>query len=341
MLELADRARPHGIEPVVLATGPDGQLHDTFCERGIRVHLLGERRGLSPGLLLRMAAVCRHERIDLLHAHDYGQWLNALLAAAPLRLPVASTFHTPVTPSRRHRLPSRLAARSSAALVACGEEVRTSLKSWTPPGTRLLTIGNGIGARSTDPFARARLRGQLGIAEEAVVVGYVGRLAEEKGVHRLVDVFRRRFSNRSEVQLVLIGPGELYDEIEAQTRDAHNIHLVGEVNDGAALLGAFDIYAQPSFREGRSLALLEAMAAGLPTVATTLPSIRELHLPGETALLVPPGDDEALGGALQRLVGDAPMRRRMGQLAMRAVGRFDIARTVEQYVALYQELVPR
>ncbi len=317
VLELSVRSRPHGIEPVILATGPDGPLREAFATRGVRVHFLGDRRGLSPGLLLRLADVCRSERLDLLHAHDFGQWLNALLPAVPLGIPLAATFHTPVRVSRLQHLPARVAAAASAALVACGDEVRSAIGTWAPAGTRIETIGNGVATVSHAPAARATLRRRLGIPDTAVAIGFLGRLNEEKGVDRLLKLFLRRYRGRADV------------------------HLTGEVADGAALLGALDIYCQPSFREGRSLALLEAMACGLPTVSTTLPSIRELHVEGETAILVAPGDDGALDGALRTLVEAPPLRERMGAAAARAVGRFSIERTVEEYAALYRSLVRR
>ncbi len=341
VLELSVRSRPHGIEPVILATGPDGPLREAFAARGVRVHFLGDRRGLSPGLLLRLADVCRSERLDLLHAHDFGQWLNALLPAVPLGIPLAATFHTPVRVSRLQHLPARVAAAASAALVACGDEVRSAIGTWAPAGTRIETIGNGVATVSHAPAARATLRKRLGIPDAAAAIGFLGRLNEENGVDRLLKLFLRRYRGRPDVHLVLVGPGELFEPLSRVAEGEPNVHLTGEVADGAALLGALDIYCQPSFREGRSLALLEAMACGLPSVSTTLPSIRELHVEGETALLVTPGDDGALDGALRTLVEAPPLRERMGAAAARAVGRFSIERTVEEYAALYRSLVRR
>ena len=118
-------------------------------------------------------------------------------------------------------------------------------------------------------------------------------------------------------------------------------HLLGEVVDGAAeLLAGLDVYAQPSRREGRSVAMLEAMAAALPTVAHRLPAVSELHPDGTTAVLVPPEDVDALGEALLGLVRDPERRRALGEAARARVAAFSMDAMVEAYVRLWRASVP-
>jgi glycosyltransferase involved in cell wall biosynthesis len=117
-----------------------------------------------------------------------------------------------------------------------------------------------------------------------------------------------------------------------------NVHLPGLKMNASRLLPGFDVYAQASLSEGRSLSMLEAMSAGLPTVAHDLEPVREIHQHGETALLVPLGDRGALGGALQRLAGDRGLRERLGEAARRRARLHSIEPMVDAYEALYREL---
>jgi glycosyltransferase involved in cell wall biosynthesis len=163
----------------------------------------------------------------------------------------------------------------------------------------------------------------------------------EKGPDLLVDAMRRRLLDLPEAHLVLIGRGPLDEALRAAAAPlGDRAHLVGEVVDGAAeLLAGLDVYAQPSRREGRSLAMLEAMAASLPTVAHRLPAVLELHRAGTTAELVAVEDVDALGAALRALVRDPARRRALGEAARTHVATFSMDAMVEAYVRLWRASV--
>ncbi len=160
----------------------------------------------------------------------------------------------------------------------------------------MVTIGNGVALPGpASPEQRARARARMGLPDGAVAVGYLGRMHPEKGPDLLVEAMVRRLRDVPEAHLVLVGKGALDGALrEAAAPLGARAHLLGEVVDGAAeLLAGLDVYAQPSRREGRSVAMLEAMAASLPTVAHRLPAVSELHPDGTTAVLVPPEDGSA------------------------------------------------
>jgi glycosyltransferase involved in cell wall biosynthesis len=120
-----------------------------------------------------------------------------------------------------------------------------------------------------------------------------------------------------------------------------NVHFPGMIPNASRLLPALDVYAQTSLSEGRSLSMLEAMAAGLPTLAHDLTPVREIHGHDRTALLVPLGDRAGLGSALQRLVADPRLRERLGARAREEARRHSIEPMVDAYEALYRELAAR
>jgi glycosyltransferase involved in cell wall biosynthesis len=309
---------------------------------GVPMDWVGDIPGLSALAVRRLARAL--DGVALAHAHDLGPWLNAVAARALApRTRVLATFHQLAPPAGRKRRAASIGARFSQALVACGREVRSELASWVPPGTPLVTIENGVALPPVpDPGARAAARARLGLPENAVAIGYLGRMHTEKGPDLLVEAVTRRLRHLADLHLVLIGGGPLEAALKAAAAPlGSRVHLLGEIVEGAtALLAGLDLYAQPSRREGRSLSMLEAMAAGLPTVAHRLPAVQELHRDGESALLVPLEDVEALAGALQTLALDPERRRSMGQCARERVRAFSMDGMVEAYVRLWRASIP-
>jgi glycosyltransferase involved in cell wall biosynthesis len=338
VLALATRGRAHGLVSGVAAFGADGPLRGLLEKSAVPVHWVGDVPGLRPATIAGLAGAARRFGADVVHAHDLGPWLNvsAGLPFAGGAVAVA-TIHDSRPPQGRKRIAAAAAARMARAVVACGGEVRRSLAGWA--GKNVVTIENGIEVGPL-PSAeeRARARARLGIPEEALVVGYLGRLSPEKGPDVLVDAFGEAYGHRGDAVLVLVGTGPSEDEIRARAAGRPNVHVLGVVVDGRDLLAAFDVYVQPSLTEGRSLSMLEAMAAGLPTISTQLRPIEEVHRDGVTALLVPPGDRRALATALTSLGQDAPLRARLGAAARSAVQAYSADRMVEEYAALYRSV---
>ena len=342
VVDLASRSRAFDVEPALVAFGGDGPVRVWAETERIPVHALGDVRGASVQAVRRLAEAL--SGVAVVHAHDLGPWLNAVAvrALAP-RLRVLATFHQLAPPAGRKRQAARLGARMSSALVACGTEVRDALRGWAPRGTPVVIIGNGVPLPApVTAEQRARARVRLGLPEGAVAVGYLGRMHPEKGPDLLVEAMRRRLIDVPEAHLVLIGRGPLDEALRAAAAPLKDrAHLVGEVVDSAAeLLAGLDVYAQPSRREGRSLAMLEAMAASLPTVAHRLPAVRELHQDGRTAELVPAEDVDALGSALRGLVRDPTRRRALGEAARTRVAAFSMDSMVEAYARLWRASVP-
>src|SRR5205085_7045064 len=162
-------------------------------------------------------------------------------------------------------------------------------------------------------------------------IGYLGSMRPSKGPDRLLQAFIDTFADRADVHLYLIGAGPMEHELRRHAEGHANVHFTGLVLGAARLLPGLDVYAQTSLSEGRSLSMLEAMGAGLPTVAHDLAPVREIHGDGETALLVPLGDRAALGAALQRLAGDAALRARLGSAARERAARHSLGPMVDAY----------
>jgi glycosyltransferase involved in cell wall biosynthesis len=338
VLELAHRGRELDIEPLILSFGEEGPVLGIARQRGLPIEWLGDVPGLRWPTLRELAKRIAAFGADIIHGHDLGPWLNAFVSGLPHRRSrLLATFHQLASPAGSKRALATVAALRSSALVACGAEVDREVRRWAPFGSRVVTIGNGVPIPETlTRKVRDEARSRMGLPENAVALGYLGRMHEEKGPDRVLEGFLWRLGDRPEVHLVLIGVGPLEPSLRSRARGHPNVHLLGEVTQGASLLlQGLDVYVQGSRREGRSLSMLEAMAAGLPTVAHALPAISEIHSP-DTALLVPLGDVEALGGAMERLARDEQLRRRMGSAARAHASRYSIHHMVDEYARLYR-----
>ena len=338
VVEMASQGAARGAEAMVIALGQEGPIRDALTARGVPTHGISTA-GLSAPTLRALDAALDDFGADVLHAHDLGPWLNA--AAARVRRPrmaVLATFHQMAVPTGAKRVAALAAAAVTSAVVACGREVRAQLHTWLPRRARVATIGNGIRLPALPtPSERAAARARLGIPEGVVAVGYLGRMAQIKGPDLLLSAFVSAFGERGDVHLALIGDGPLDGALGGLARGRANVHRLGAVIDGRALLAGLDVYAQTSLTEGRSLAMLEAMAAGLPTVAHDLPGVREIH-GARTALCVPLGDARALREALVALVESPERRSALGAAARAESLRYGVDATFDAYLSLYREL---
>lgn len=341
VVHLAARSRMRGIQTWIFALAHDGPVRELARRQGVEVELLPVH-GLSLQALTGIRRKLEERAVTVLHAHDLGPWLNA--AAVRVLRPstrVLATFHEQRPPLGKKRHAAHAAARLTDALVACGERVREDILGWAPARARIPIIANGVPLEEQSPGARVRARAELGVPEGAVAVGYVGGLREIKGPDRLLRAFLDKFAGRDDVHLYLIGAGTMEADLRRLAQGHANVHFPGLVMNAARVLPALDVYAQTSLSEGRSLSMLEAMAAGLPTLAHDLLPVQEIHEHGATALLVPLGDRVALGAALERLVSDPALRARLGQTAQKRARLHSIEPMVDAYEALYRELAAR
>jgi len=214
-----------------------------------------------------------------------------------------------------------------------------------PPGTVKLIL-NGVDLSALRPASRetrARARRTYVGDFDGPIIAYVGHLAAGKGIYSLLDAASRLRSGNANVRYLLVGDGKDSERLkrlaEAKGLERQFV-FIGRVADVAAPLAAADIYVLPSLSEGLSRALLEAMAMGLPPVATDVSGTRDV-IPDESyGLVVPPSDPVALADALGKLVTDPDLRREMGGRARRRVlEHFSAERMALEYHELFQELL--
>ena len=209
--------------------------------------------------------------------------------------------------------------RLCRSVIAVSEGIRDELVRSGLSASRIAVIPNAVapscGGAALEALRQQR-RGSLGIGANERVVGYLGRLSEEKGLVHLIEAIAAMRSATTPVRLLLVGDGPQRAALERQVRALGLGGLVvfaGFQTDAETWLPAFDIFALPSLTEGTPMALLEAMAAGVPVIASAVGGVPKVVTDGVNGLLVPPADVAALVGGLQTLIGNPELRGLLGR----------------------------
>lgn len=356
VVQTALRVDP-SVARVSVAAGPDApggwSRFDAADAASITLHDLPSlRRSLHPLRDLRALIdlyVCfRSRRPDVVHTHSSKAGVLGRVAARAAGVPVIHTVHGWSFASLRGWRRSlvigleRMLARFTTRIVVVSDTDRRdgiNARIGTPEQYVLIRSGVALdGFRTTT--ARAVAREALGIDAGALVIGSVGRLAAQKDPLTMVEAFARIAATHPHAVLVMAGSGPLAEAVSTRAyelRVADRVRLLGERRDVADVLRAFDVFVLSSRWEGLPRSLVEAMAAGLPVVATSVNGVPEIVEDGRTGLLVPPGDAETLARTVARLLDDDVTRRRLGTAAAAAVGEFDVDTMARRLEHVYVE----
>lgn len=321
-----DRSRFEAGVVAMFDTSPD-DLENKLRECGIRVWRLGKRPGLDLRIYGRLRRVMQDFRPDIVHTHSYVMRYTLPVT----RCAAVHTVHNLASREvdRLGQLVHRLAFRRGVIPVAVAGEVAKSFHSLYgfPPQV----IPNGI---DLTPFggiaSRQEWRAAHGFTSEETLIVSIARLEPQKNPHMLVEAFHRLPAS---CQLLLVGDGSLRGSLTGIER----VHLLGVRTDTAAILRAADVFALASDWEGHPIALMEALAAGLPLVATEVGGTREIV--ADAGLLIPSRDSAALTAALQSLIADRTARELLSRRARARADMFDVRNMVASYSELFESVV--
>ncbi len=336
-----------GFRHTVITVRVGGPLVDRLPP-DVPVHCLGKRPGVDLRAVLRLVAMLRRLRPHVVHSRNWGAF-DAVLSArlAGIRTVIHGEHGREASdPEGLHRRRNRL-RRVLAPLVTRFVTVSVDLRHWLLatvgiPAEKVVTIHNGV---DTDRFSegdRADGRRALGVPGEAMVIGTVGRLDPVKDHVGLLAAFARLEGLDPLPTLLIVGDGPCRAALESEIGRrglAGRVRLLGERRDVRTALHAFDVFVLSSRAEGISNTILEAMATGLPVVATEVGGNPELVRHDVTGLLVPAGDPQALAAALRTYSGDQQRRAFHGRAGReRALRDFGLDKMVQAYGRLYTSL---
>jgi sugar transferase (PEP-CTERM/EpsH1 system associated) len=344
VLNLVRKMDPSRYRLSVVVLREDGPLSLEMERLGITVHRLHGAEGFSVPLIRRLAALLREHRIDAVHTHDLGPFIYG--GVASVRNFSRNVFHTEhsylAQNSRRLREFERALGYYARVIIADSRDVAQMLiERQKIPARKVVTILNGIDLDRFDQLDARAIRQELGIKSEAFVVGTVGRLVPVKNQALLIRAFAQ-FASDGTAELIIVGDGSERAELESLATGLgvrERVHFTGARRDIPAILAGLDLFVLPSFSEGLSLTLLEAMAALCPVIATRVGGNPEVISDGQNGLLVASNDVAQLTGAMQRMNGSDPAWRE----SLAASGRRTVEEkfSLESMVKAYGELYDR
>jgi glycosyltransferase involved in cell wall biosynthesis len=351
LVQLATNLDRGRFEPVVCCLSRGGPLQHVLEENEIKVKVIGLRMRQVPKSivnLLRFVRFVAQERPAIVHGLLYAGYVLGAFVARIVGVPV-------VVASRRslgnykegsflHLALERLANRMTRLIIANSAAVRRDvLRQEHLPEEKVMVIYNGIRPGVVPSALASETRSLLGVAERAPVVGVLANLIAYKGHATFLRAWRKVVDAQPTSVALLVGEGTMRVEIERlveQFELGASVRLLGSRLDVRNILEAIDLLVHPSFEEGFSNAILEAMAAGKPVVATAVGGNPEAVVDGVTGLLVPPGEPESLAAAVIRMLNDPAALSAFGEAGRRRVLElFDLGDMIKKYERVYMEVL--
>lgn len=345
-------AAPQGdleVSVVSLSRIRDERIAAALAQARVSVHVLDLATRWDPRAFLRCWRLLAALRPDVTHTHLKHADLVGGVVSRLLAIPVVSTLHLiEDAPRGLDRVKRGLAAAARTRVAARTITVSDAQRRWylatfDVDPSRVITIHNGARRVSAVPSEeRVRLRARLGLPERGAVAAMVAIMRPGKGHDDLLAALQL-VPRDVDLRVVLAGDGPLRGELERRARAAglvpSRVVFAGFVDDVAGLLAASDVVVQPSHFDALPTALIQALAAGLPVVATDVGGIPEIITP-EVGVLVPPGDVQALAGALVDVAADSGLRQSLGAAArQRFDSEFDAGVWAGRLSHVYQEVL--
>ena len=346
ILQLALGLDPERYDVKVVCLRSQTPFLDEFEARGVEVIVLGMKRYFELRPLVKLYRIFRDQRIDLVHTHLYRDAIygRPIARLAGVRGVVSTLQNSYVWRSRAQLFLDRLTSAFADKVTVVSDAVkRFAIEREHIPVSKLVTIYNAIEPEKfiVSSGVREKVRRELGLAPDKIAVGSMGALTEQKGFGGLIEAIPTVLAVHPGVRFFIGGEGILKDDLLRQ-RDAaglkEQVGFLGFRDDVAEVLSAFDIFVLPSLYEGLPLALVEAMAAGLPIVTTDVDGNCEAIGTGEAGIAVEPCDPPALARAILDLIADPQLRKKLGQRGrQRAAELFDVRVIVKRYEEIYRE----
>jgi glycosyltransferase involved in cell wall biosynthesis len=336
-LTLALAAGGHRAE---LICDPAGRLWERAAAAGVKCHPIRIRNAIDLAAGVKLRAILKRERYDVVHFHT-----SRAHSMAPLARSFGSTL---VVTRRMDYRPNRVFApylynRAVDGVVAISGGVADSLAAAGVDRRRVTVVHSGVDCerfRAPTLKERADARGALGIAGGEFVISAVGALEQRKGHRYLIEAIGA-IAASGKFKCFIAGQGSIHKVLQGEIaviRSLERIKLLGRVDDLHELLWASDVFAMPSLKEGLGVAALEAMASGLPVIASDVGGLREVVEDDRTGIIVPPANPGKIASAIRRLAESPELRMQMGALARtRVVENYSMEQMAARTLALYRE----
>jgi glycosyltransferase involved in cell wall biosynthesis len=342
--DLAIGLKARGLSPVLIALDEGGVQETMLANAGIPCHIMGGRRIKEWSFHRSLAAILRRLNASVVHTHMFAPLIHTLPAITLARVPrVVHTEHSfeYLEPHASNQRILKFVSRATKVFTLVGERMmRFYADTVGVPRQRLRVIPNGVDVEQYRPVtSRTALRAELGLPLDGFIVGSAGRLSHEKNFNDLMSAVGRCRALGGRPHLAIFGEGAERAALESQAassglKDA--VTFLGWRTELPRLLGALDVFALCSNAEGLPLALLEAMAAGLPSVCTPVGDIPIIVENDLTGFLFPIGDVGALTDHVRRLELQPELRNRLGSRARKLMEeKYSRVTMIDRYMDAY------
>lgn len=361
ILHLSSTSGPGGAEMIVrrLAVSLDktrfrsvvclfrpGWLGDACREANLPAYVVGMNGAFDLRWFRSVADLLKKEQVTAIHAHEFTANTYGTMLGKLVNVPVVATVHGKnyYWEQAKRRIAYRYVGRMST-MVAVSDDLRQFLAERVGiMRKRIRVIYNGVDVCApSDPVQCIKVRSELELGQWETIIGAVGSLYPVKGHVYLIQALPTILKEYPKTLLLIVGRGELENELKAEVDRLNlqdHVRFLGFRNDIHTLLSLMDIFVMPSLSEGLSMAILEAMAAGLPIVATNVGGNPEIVLDGETGFLVPPENSDILAERVVSLLRDPCRARDFGDRGKRRVTeRFSLSAMVDAYQECYESAI--
>ena len=331
------------VSSAIVSCKPSDSLRTQVAD-DVPVFEFDRREGNDPRIILQLMRLFRHERPDVVHTHSWGTVCEGLVAAKLARVPfVVHGEHGTMELRPMNRRVQRWAwGRFDRVLSVSSRLAEKMAREVGFDAVRIDVIRNGIDVQRFAPGRRIEARRALGLLSDEIVVGTLGRLVPVKDHANLLAAVARLRTQGRQFTLLIVGDGPLRADLESIVLAnglGDTVRFLGARADADRVLAAMDVYVSSSASEGLSNTIIEAMATGLPVVATHVGGSDELVEDGLTGRLVPAQHADALAAGLAELLNDAELRTRYGAAGrQRAEHEFSLSHMVSGYEAMYRGL---
>ncbi len=341
IIQLSEKLQAKNIEPVIITLNREGTLLDEARAKGLKVLSAHKGRGFDPGVVGRMKRIIKEEKIDILHTHNFAPLIYGSLAARLAGIKAVNTRHGRAN-IRAHSFFWDL----NEYVIAVSQDAYTELRQNNRISNSFVkVIYNGIAIPSANTSYKnpEQFRRELGLKKDSLLIISIARLSPEKDHRTLLKALRMLSDQKTNVELLIVGGGELEKELKQFVENlgiAGRVKFLGFRNDIADLLHLCDVFVLSSLMEGVSLTILEAMANSRSVVATHVGGNPEVVREEKTGLLVSIKDPTALAGALKKVLSDKLMAQRYGAEGRKVVSeKFNLDTMVDSYVDVYASVL--
>lgn len=346
---LVNHLDPEHFEPSIISFAPLKPLNNRVDLNHVRVLSLNKKGGNNPLLIYKISKLLKNIGAHIVQTHNWGTALEGILAAKLARVPaIIHAERGTIEGKKRNIILQRFLWGLANQVLSVSEAHRKKVTRIVGfPHSQIKAIVNGVDTErfSPKPDIKNEVREKLGLKKDSICIGTVGSLRPVKNQMLLINACKTILPRFEQVEILIVGEGSLRSQLMQKVHTlgfSKKIHFLGTQNNIPEILNGLDIFVLPSLNEGMPNAVLEAMACGIPVIASAVGGVPEVINDNENGITIPPENEDQLTTKLITLIENQEKRRVFGTQARKTVQeRFSLVQMVSKYETLYQSLADR